>query len=156
MLSEHLNPSEVFATDKTLYQHLSTLETLDEIQQWIKNIFTSIVEYTTIRKSSQNKYIIKVRDYIQEHYNEDISFEELAGRIGISYSYLRRLFNEELNMSITDFLNTYRIEKAKSLLKNSSLTLQKIAQRVGYNNVQSFKRYFKKYEGITPSEYRII
>jgi YesN/AraC family two-component response regulator len=156
MLSEHLNPSEVFATDKTLYQHLSTLETLDEIQQWIKNIFTSIVEYTTIRKSSQNKYIIKVRDYIQEHYNEDISFEELAGRIGISYSYLRRLFNEELNMSIADFLNTYRIEKAKSLLKNSSLTLQKIAQRVGYNNVQSFKRYFKKYEGITPSEYRII
>lgn len=156
MLGEHLNPSEVFSTDKTLYQHLSTLETLDEIQQWIKNIFASVVEYTKIRKSSQNKYILKVRDYIEEHYNEDISFEKLADKIGVSYSYLRRLYNEELNMSITDHLNTYRIEKAKSLLKNSSLPLQKIAESVGYNNVQSFKRYFKKYEGITPSEYRRI
>lgn len=156
MLSEHLNPTEVFATDKTLYQHLSTLETLDEIQQWVKNIFASVAEYTKIRKSGKNKYILKVQDYIREHYSEDINLDELAGRIGVSYSYLRRLFNEELNMSITDFLNTYRIETSKGLLKNSSLTLREIARKVGYNNVQSFKRFFRKYEGITPSEYRKI
>lgn len=156
MLSEQMNPAEVFSTDKTLYQHLSTLETLDEIQQWIKNIFASIIEYTAVSKSGQNRYILKVREYIQNHYHEDINFEELADRIGISYSYLRRLYNEELKMSITDYLNTYRIEKAKTLLKDSSLTLDKIARNVGYSNIQSFKRYFKKYEGITPSEYRKI
>jgi len=156
MLNEHLNPGEVFSTDKSLYQHLSTLETLDEIRQWIKNIFASIIEYTRILKSSQNKYIMKVQEYIHEHYGEDINFEELADTIGVSYSYLRRLYNEKLNMSITDYLNNYRIEKAKNLLKNSSLTLQKIAQSVGYSNIQSFKRYFKKYEGITPSEYKKI
>ncbi|UZQ86925.1 helix-turn-helix transcriptional regulator [Thermoclostridium stercorarium] len=61
-----------------------------------------------------------------------------------------------MNMSITDYLNTYRIEKAKNMLKNSNLNLEKIALSVGYNNIQSFKRYFKKYEGITPSEYRKI
>jgi len=156
MLNEHLNPGEVFSTDKTLYQHLSTLETLDEIQHWIKNICVSIVEYTRIRKTGQNKYILKVQDYIHEHYKEDINFQELADRIGVSYSYLRRLYNENLNMSMTDYLNTYRIEKAKNLIKNSNLTLQKIAESVGYSNLQSFKRYFKKYEGITPSEYKKI
>ncbi|WP_083197746.1 AraC family transcriptional regulator [Thermoclostridium stercorarium] len=156
MLSERLKPAEVFSTDKTLYEHLASLETLDEIQQWIKNIFVSIIEYRTIRKSDKNKYVRMVQEYIHEHYNENISPENIAEIIGVSYSYLRRLYNEELNMSITDYLNTYRIEKAKNMLKNSNLNLEKIALSVGYNNIQSFKRYFKKYEGITPSEYRKI
>jgi AraC-like DNA-binding protein len=156
MLNEHLNPVDVFSTKTSLYQHLSTLGTLDEIRLWLNNIFVSILDYVEIRDGTQNKYIILIQDYFQNHYQEDVSFEELSARVGISYSHLRKLFREELNTTIIDYLNTLRIEKSKRLLKDTNSSLQEIAASVGYNNIQSFKRFFKKYEGITPAEYRKI
>ncbi|MNY68692.1 HTH-type transcriptional regulator YesS [compost metagenome] len=57
-------------------------------------------------------------------------------------------------MSLIDYLNQLRIENAKSLLIDSKLTIAQIATEVGYYNVQSFNRFFRKFEGMPPSSYK--
>ena len=156
MISVRMNPSDLFSGKTTMYQYLSSLETLDDVKVWIINIFHSIIDYVEIRDESKNRYIEQIQEYVKVHYKDEIDFENLADTVGISYSHMRKLFRDELNTSITDYINKIRIEKAKLLMKNSDMTLQEIAEKIGYQNIQSFKRFFKKYEGIAPAEFRKI
>jgi AraC-like DNA-binding protein len=156
MLNVRLNPSEVFPGNTTMYQYASALETLDEIKVWIRNILYSVIDYIEIRDSSENKYIQQIQSYIQRNYKEEINFEKLAQSVGISYSHMRKLFRDKLDTSVLDYINSIRIDNAKRLLKGTELTIQDIATKVGYQNIQSFNRFFKKFEGISPKEFRRI
>lgn len=78
----------------------------------------------------------------------------IAENVGISASYLSTLFKSSLQISIVDYINSFRIEKAKSLLKETSLPIVKIIEQVGYSNNVTFSRNFKRHVGCIPSEYR--
>lgn len=78
----------------------------------------------------------------------------MAKQIGISYSYMRKIVYELTGKSVIDYLNQLRIEKAKQLLMDTDLTIKQIASEVGYYNLQSFNRFFRKYEGMPPSSYK--
>ena len=78
----------------------------------------------------------------------------MASDLKISYSQLRRMFIEYTGENIMAYTNRLRIEEAKELLTTTEDTVMEIALRLGYNNDQSFNRYFKKLVGITPGEYR--
>ncbi|MFC6648822.1 helix-turn-helix domain-containing protein [Paenibacillus rhizoplanae] len=67
---------------------------------------------------------------------------------------MRKLVYEQTGSSMIDFVNQLRIEQAKELLLDSGLTIKQIAAEVGYANVQSFNRFFRKYEGMPPSGYK--
>jgi YesN/AraC family two-component response regulator len=69
---------------------------------------------------------------------------------------MRKLFRDKLDTSVLDYINSIRIDNAKRLLKGTELTIQDIATKVGYQNIQSFNRFFKKFEGISPKEFRRI
>ena len=69
---------------------------------------------------------------------------------------MRKIVKQETGKSLLDLINNARIEKAKVLLRETSMYIKEIAEDVGYNNVQSLTRFFKKYEGITPGEFREI
>ncbi|MNI93238.1 HTH-type transcriptional regulator YesS [compost metagenome] len=78
----------------------------------------------------------------------------MAKEIGISYSYMRRIVYELTGSSLIDYTNQLRIKKAKEILLDTNLTMAQIAAEVGYNNVQSFNRFFRKYEGMAPGSFR--
>ena len=88
------------------------------------------------------------------NYSKDIDMLSIATRFSVSYSYLSRIFKNNMQMTLTDYLNKYRIEKSCELLGDKSEKLESIALKVGYNNIQSFQRFFKKYKGTTPTLYR--
>jgi YesN/AraC family two-component response regulator len=92
--------------------------------------------------------------HLEAHYREEIVFEDMAKEIGISYSYMRKIVCELTGKSLIDYLNLLRIEKAKQLLVGTPLTMTQIASEVGYSNVQSFNRFFRKFEGMPPSSYK--
>ena len=81
---------------------------------------------------------------------------EVADAIGISYVYLNKIFKAHHGKEekLIDYLNRTRIQKAAELLLQTEETLAVIAQKVGYNNDQSFSRFFKKYKGMTPGEWK--
>ncbi|MBB6730905.1 response regulator [Cohnella zeiphila] len=98
--------------------------------------------------------ISKVRAYIEEHLDEDLSLVRLAGYIHFNPSYLSRLFKQESGVNLSDYIEHARIEQAKELLRNDELKVLEIGVRVGYEASQSFTRFFKKATGVTPQEYR--
>lgn len=98
-----------------------------------------------------------VLKYIDEHYGDvNLSVESLCGIFGKSRTYLFSLFKEDTGFSLMYHITRVRIGNAKRLLRDTSETIQEIAQKVGFNSAMSFTRAFKKYENIAPSKYREI
>ncbi|WP_136607733.1 AraC family transcriptional regulator [Paenibacillus dokdonensis] len=101
-----------------------------------------------------NLYVSEAITYMEEKYAENISITDIAEHVGISSGHLSRTFKAEMGRSMLEYLTEYRLSKSKERLANRHDSLQCISQSVGYNDVQSFIRFFKKYEGVTPGEYR--
>lgn len=95
-----------------------------------------------------------VKRYIRDHYQEDISLSMLAELANISPVYLSRLFKKEEGINFLDYLNQYRIEEAKKLLRDIRFNVIEVAELSGFRNTKYFSRIFKRAVGITPSEYR--
>lgn len=102
----------------------------------------------------QLKYVRTVIKYIQLKYSEQIHMEEIAGTCGLNRSYLSRLFHDATGYTIKGYLLSYRMKKAQSMLKNSEYTVQHVGAAVGYTDIYTFSKAFKKFTGQTPSEYR--
>lgn len=103
--------------------------------------------------STERAYIEKAMRFIQHHFCEAISVDDIAAFAGISRSHLYRIFLKNLDVSPTDYLSSYRINKACGLLRNSSLKINEIASSVGYHDQLYFSRVFKKQKGISPSDF---
>ncbi len=98
--------------------------------------------------------IVKIRDYLLNHLQDELSIEVASNVVNMSHSYFSHLFKEEMNISFTDYVNRIRILKACELLSNTKLKIQQIACMVGYNNFNYFCVIFKKQIGMTPNQYR--
>lgn len=105
-------------------------------------------------KTSNNVYISKAIEYMENHYRRNISITDIAEYVGLSGSYLSRVFKAETGKPPLEHLSRYRIARGKELLVDFRYSLQEISGLIGYNDAHSFIRFFKKYEGVTPGEYR--
>ena len=85
-----------------------------------------------------------------------MSLEIVSDKFGLSTYYLSRLFKEITGLTFTDYITKLRMQKSKYLLINSKEGLKEIVISIGYTDLASFIRKFKKIEGITPGEYRRI
>jgi len=104
---------------------------------------------------AKSKTVEQVLEIIWEDYASKISLETLAEAVHVSPSYLSKKFSEELGLSLSSFLMKYRIEKAKAvLLHNPDYNLALLAEEVGFQTQSYFSSAFKKYEGITPSQFK--
>ena len=88
------------------------------------------------------------------NYNRMITLTDLADYMGLSESYTSRLFNKEVGMNMSSYINEIRVEKAKELLTHSDEKIYGIAEKIGYASTTAFHVAFKKKTGMTPAEYR--
>lgn len=118
--------------------------------------YLDFAESRIVQSKVDNSDILirKAQTYMEEHYQEKISLDEIAGVIGISRYYFSTLFKQAAGTNFSTYLNEIRIKKAKELLKNSNITVGQIYDRVGFNDQQYFCKTFKKYTGLTVTEYR--
>lgn len=92
--------------------------------------------------------------YINEHYGDDITLNELACLSGVSPQYFDRVFRERLNMRPMEYIARVKISKAKSMLLDCDMSVTQLSKSLGYTSPTYFGIVFKKYEGISPSEFR--
>lgn len=117
-----------------------------------KDIITNISSNVDVQ---QNDYIEQVTKFIKENYTRDISASDIADHVKLNRIYLNRIFKIKTGKTLIEYLTLWRLEKAKELFETDKrLSLNEISSMLGYNSVHSFIRFFKKYEGITPGEYR--
>ena len=126
----------------------------------MKNIFYSITENMCIKMTkslSQKNYELEnsIRQYVQEHYSDQsLSVQMIGDAFSISPYYLSKLFREETNEGLMEYIRKVRITKAKVLFESSDDTQDTVAQKVGYLSAKSLIRAFKQVEGITPGKYK--
>ncbi len=97
-----------------------------------------------------------IRDYIANHYKEDISLQDVAGSMNYSDAYFCKIFKQCFDKSFLVYLTEFRVEKAKALLADMSINIKDVSLEVGYRDSNYFARVFKRREGITPTEYRLL
>ncbi len=105
---------------------------------------------------SDSRFISRTKEYILEHYGQNITLDRIAVHLAVSRNYLSRIFRKETGSKIWDYLADVRMEKARILLAETNLKTVEIAERVGYENSTYFSSVFKKKNGMTPKEYRNI
>ncbi|MCD8021343.1 MAG: AraC family transcriptional regulator [Clostridiales bacterium] len=105
-------------------------------------------------KKHSSSYTERCKDYVFTHYREKIYLDDIAETLGISSSYLSRLFKKEMGISLQDFVNDVRVEKAANLLRYSEETLPGIAEYVNFPSQSYFGKIFKQKMNMTPKQYR--
>lgn len=139
-----------------LIQDVHEAANLNESIGMLKKAFTSQME-TSIRsqtKEDGHSLVEKAKQYILNHYHKDLSIEEVAEVVDLSISHFCTLFKQVSGYTFLEYLTECRMEKAKYILKNTSVKVYQIAPLVGYQDPKYFTQVFKRATGRTPSEFR--
>ncbi len=97
---------------------------------------------------------VRVAGYIDEHYMEDLTLEELAEQVHFSPAYLSRVFHAEMGATLRDYIRAQRVQRATHLLRHSTRMLRDIAGDCGFKNLSHFHRVYKECTGVTPAQAR--
>ena len=106
------------------------------------------------RESEATRPIRLAKKYVQEHYQEPITLEDVCASVGFSVSYFSVLFKKETGEGFAKYLTNVRIDKAKELLQETDYPVAEICREVGYSDVKHFVQTFRKATGLNPAQYR--
>ncbi|MBW1296236.1 helix-turn-helix domain-containing protein [Aquimarina litoralis] len=142
-----------------LLQEIPRLSPLDQLLKLIKILdLINLSGYQVLASENylknsfyfKSNRILKVHEFIMEHYKQDVSLEKCAEMVNMTVSAFCRYFKSETSFTFTNYLNKIRIDFAKKLLINTDMPIKEIAFECGYNSVPYFNRQFKKIEKISP------
>jgi two-component system response regulator YesN len=128
----------------------------EELESCLMSFFLQLHEQTEQLKQQvgTDKIIDFATQYVVDNYSKAFNLEDVAGELKITSGYLSTYFKEKTGTNFVDYVNQIRIEKACEMLRGTELKAREIAELAGYQNINSFNRMFKKYTGMTPTEYR--
>lgn len=147
---------ELFGRETRLLTELYSFRSLDEIEIWLKEMCRKAVkDVADTRRDISRKQMEEAAAYIHRNFDDTaLSVKTVCSRIFMSASYFSALFKAHTGKTFVEYVTGVRMEKAKELLKHSSLKTYEIATKTGYQDAQYFSVLFKKYTGDTPTEYR--
>lgn len=147
--------TEIFGKD-FLHLSLFNFDTPEEISNKIGELIKKEIDFIIDKRQRTNRnFIEKAKEYIKNNYMlEDLDLGIISEHIHVSSAYLSRLFKQVTGETCIEFTNKIKINQSKKLLKETNLKLYEIAYKVGYSDAQYFSTCFKKYEGISPTDFR--
>ncbi len=142
--------------EKFLYRFQFCVTYEDYFSLLLELIHEIIETKTQISDHALSASVADAKEYIQSHYMEKIHLDDVAKAVCLSATYLSAIFKKEMHMSMSEFINTVRIDAAKEMLVSSDASLYSIADACGYSDEKYFQHQFKKIIGITPVQFRRI
>nr|MBP3598121.1 AraC family transcriptional regulator [Eubacterium sp.] len=126
------------------------------VYEFIVEIFSQSKEKLTKTEmyTPSTHTLMKAKRYIEQYYFKDLKLESVAEYSGVTQQHLCRLFREHLHISPNHYLTQIRIRQAKIFLQETNDSIQTISEKVGFNTSAYFSSQFKKYENISPREFR--
>ncbi|MDQ0896875.1 AraC-like DNA-binding protein [Paenibacillus sp. V4I7] len=154
IMQSGLNPNQLFKSVNR-FEQLSVIREPEQIKRWFvdKIIHPFMTEMEHRSDYKLKKVIEQAMTFINAHYMKDISLDDCAEHCTTNVFVLSRTFKQVSGKNFIDYLTELRMSKAKALLRDSERRINDIAEQVGYQH-SYFNRLFKKYEGVTPSQYR--
>lgn len=148
----------VFGEDFSPFSDMKKKESIGALLLWLKELFQSVVRYVNKHKQNKPQKIVKeVKQYIDSNYSDcDLSLEAIAGKMYMNSDYLRAVFRKVEGRTINEHITYVRMHKAKELICQGNIKLIQVSDAVGYNDESYFSKSFKKFFGISPSEYKSL
>ncbi|MBY3620184.1 response regulator transcription factor [Acinetobacter sp. CUI P1] len=137
-----------------VFNPLLRIHTIEQLLHHVQDSVKETLDQLSLvsdELSPNMKYMV---DQVSKHYREELSLKTLSQRMNMHPTYLGQLFQKEMGRSFSDYVNQFRIEKARQLLLQTTLLTNEIAAEVGYLDPAYFYRQFKKSVGISPTELR--
>lgn len=152
----NVNYEDVFGEEFDPVKQLTQIGNVEDLQDRVHALFRKLCDYgKAIRARHGSSLLDDVKNYIHQNYGDSmLSLVTIAEQFHITPQYLSALFKKGEAQNLTDYIARVRMDNAKYLFKNRSLTISEIADKVGYGSDNRLIRVFKKYEGITPGKYR--
>ena len=141
-----------FPSNSWVMDYIQSRRYLYEIIQFFSEQFELIM--SCIGNYSKDSVLDDILHYIAHNYMTPLKLENIAPLFGYNCSYLGKLFKQKTDKSFNTYLDELRISHSKELLRQGELKIYEVAEKVGYSNVDYFSTKFKRYEGVTPAEYR--
>ncbi|WP_169087402.1 response regulator transcription factor [Paenibacillus sp. PL91] len=137
---------------KAGFVQIMQAETIEGLAAVVKEAAALTVD--SLMRDVKSPIIQQLLGYVHENYAQPLSLKSLSQQYNIHPVYLGHLFQKETSETFTEYINKYRIGKAKEMLKETQLKVQEIAMKVGYWETGYFYKQFKKYVGISPTDYK--
>ena len=153
-----LSPSIAYSVGDYYEEEITKCKSFTDTKHVLDAMFDDFVHRVHKTKINHNvsKPIQICCDYIDMHIYEKIDLETLAGVVGYTKYYLTRKFKSELDISIWDYINQRKVERAKILLSDPSKTIQDISDMLNYCSRSYFSEIFQQHTGFWPSDYRAV
>ena len=146
---------EIMKNSYHSYQQLVNIESIGDAKKWVTQIKEDLIEY--IKREDAILYpriISRIKNYIEKHFDEELSLKEVADAVSLNPSYLSTILKTYTDMSYSVYVAQVRVGKAKKLLETTDYKVYEVGEKVGYTNIYYFNRIFKKIAGLSPGEYK--
>lgn len=135
---------------------LNHFYSVTQYEEWFRHLLAPALREIRLKSGDQDPVIQFVMDYLEANLHNDLTLDLLADKLNLTPGYFSTLFKNKTGENFSDTLNNLRVQHAKRMLQQPEYKIKDVAAQVGYQNVNSFIRMFKRYSGITPGEYRKI
>ncbi len=153
LMKQGIQATRLFYDDISIKLADCAINSTIDMIRWVNYLLEKTFEYEEeVAKSAT--IIEKINRYIHEHYMEDIGRNEISAEFYLTPEYLAKLYKKKTGINLKDYINEYRIERAKELLKAGNRNISNIAESVGFDNFTYFSTLFKKVTGVSPKEYK--
>ena len=134
------------------------LGSVSSVTDYITQVMESAIRYRDSIATNRYKEIVdSAVKYIEENYaDEELSLNQLASHVNVSPNHLSTIFSQQTGKTFIKYLTEYRMDKAREMLKCTSMRSSEISEAVGYKDPHYFSYMFKKTVGMTPTNYRGI
>lgn len=150
-----LQMNEYFGRNLFTLKSIEKFRTIEQLENWIINMVGSMNELMLKSSVPKKKDVIaEIKEYIRQHYDQNITLNDISEHFYINPSYFSQLFKKKTGMTYQAYLTDYRIDRAKKLLSETDLRIYEVCQLVGYSDVNHFNQVFDRAEGMKPNEYR--
>lgn len=150
-----LQMNEYFGKNLFTLKSIEKFKTIEQLENWIINVVSSMNELMLKDSVPKKKDVItEAKEYIRQHYNQNITLNDISKQFFINPYYFSQLFKKKTGMTYQNYLINYRIDRAKKLLSETDLRIYEVCKLVGYSDVNHFNQVFDRNEGMKPSEYR--
>lgn len=153
LMNHGIQATRLFYDEISMKQADQAVESIIHFIRWVNYLLEKTFSYED-EISKTETIVDKINHFIYEHYSENISRNEVATEFYLTPSYLAKIYKKRTGKNIKDFINEYRIEKAKALLREGKSNISDISEQVGFENFSYFSTVFKKIVGKSPKEYK--
>lgn len=145
------------AESNEVFEKINSCGTLSELNEYLKLIIDRTVR--TLKENTRSAVdpkVVEIKKYIEANYKKPIKLADIGKHIYVSPYYVSRIFKRDVGMTISEYINIVRIQKAKELLGDVRNRVYEISEMVGIEDAHYFSKLFKKMTGYSPKEYRIM